>query len=153
MSLDYTLVIETTLEPDQMAQIIANATDLVVQNEYQLAGTAIDMLIRAETARGQEMIADAFGFRPTLHLNVRINPNVTDEDYVEAKRRLIHAVLAVLNHDAGNAVLLANNEQVVLQRINNVLTLNQQWREWETYRLMDAVSMSYRLLPLPSPLL
>ncbi|WP_413470381.1 SitI3 family protein [[Phormidium] sp. LEGE 05292] len=73
---------------------------------------------------GQEVIAEEFGFQPSIVVDFRINPK---DAYKEGKDTLIKGTLDLLDRVQGDAVLLFNGEQPVLQRINGKLRLYSGW--------------------------
>ncbi len=75
----------------------------------------------------------------------RIN---TDDTLEIGERTLIRAVMTLLQKVTGNAILLFNYENLVLQRINNQLIFNQDmWEEW-TANELEKVNLSYELKQL-----
>ncbi len=97
----------------------------------------------------QEIIEEAFGFRPTLRVWFRIAPK---ERRAEGRQATMRAALRLLDGSHQDAVLLFNGEDVVLQRIGEQLVLNEQFAGWGRPVLDDA-AVDYEVRDIPSPLL
>jgi hypothetical protein len=72
----------------------------------------------------QAMIQEFFDFRPSLYVQFRVR---NDAETEARDRELIRATSALLATGPGDAVLLNNGENVVLQRPGGKLEVNAHW--------------------------
>src|SRR3712207_4413623 len=112
MALDYEFEIATDLGPLQALCLLADELGLVWADDSHLLGPALWLSAIEKSALGKAVMEEAFGFRPTLSVGFRLNPNVSDEEYEEGKRTMIRATILLLRHEPGDAVLLFNGENV-----------------------------------------
>ncbi|GAB4299912.1 MAG: hypothetical protein Fur0025_39180 [Oscillatoriaceae cyanobacterium] len=149
MSLDYDLRIATDLATEQTLEILANELKLEWEEGCRLVGSGIVVGAMPEREQGQVIIQQAFGFKPTVNLWFWLDSN---QDYPQGKHSLLIAVISLLRHLPGDAVLLFNSEIVRLQRINGRLIFNQDFSLWSESELAE-VELPFDCQPLPSPLL
>jgi hypothetical protein len=149
VALTYRLEVAADLEPRHALRLLADGLGLDSEAS-ELYGTGILVGAMTPPAQGQDLTEEEFGFRPSLDVWFRLDPNVPDGAYVEAKRRLIRAAMIVLRHTSGDAVLLFNGEQVLLRRRTGRLLLNATWREWVSHGLLAEVTLPHELRDLSS---
>ncbi len=149
MSLHYDLRIATDLAPKQTLELLANGLKLRWEEECRLVDKGIVLGAMQERQSGQAIIQQAFGFKPTINVWFWLDPN---QDYAQGKHSLLIAVIFLLRHLPGDAVLLFNGEIVRLQRINGQLIVNQDFSLWSASELAE-VELPFDCQPLPSPLL
>lgn len=149
MALEFSLVLETPCTPLALLTTIAHDTGLTWSDDSHLLGQGVWISAIEETARGQALMEELFGFRSTVVVGFRINPK---EDYQEGKHTVLRATMVVLKQNVDHAVLLFNGEDIVLQAAGQRLLLNADWGQWPATQLAE-VTLPYELRPLPSPLL
>lgn len=113
MSLDYTLKIATELEPAHIMPMLANGLGLTQSDDTSLRGEAVFAVVGRMKPLAQEITEERFGFHATLAIYFEL---YSDEDEDEGKRIIGRATAALLKHQVGNAVLLFDDEDVLLQR-------------------------------------
>lgn len=150
MAVEFSLVISTDIEPIQALHIVFKKVGLEWRdsNTY-LVGPGVLVSSIRKGALGQSVIEEAFGFRPNISVFFRISPK---EDYEKGRHTLLQATIELLRQVPGDAVLLFNGENIVLQRIGGQLVLNEEWGNWTPSQLAD-VTLPHELRNLPSPLL
>lgn len=153
MATEYHLSVATPQEPQPVVQLLAEALRLEQQPDGFLVGPGILLGVRPMTGLRRTVLREAFGFDPSLSILFRMYNNAPDDEYSMGKHILIRATMLVLERDPGDAVLLFNGEQVILQRLQGRLALNHDWQEWTSYQLLADVTLPYTLRALPSPLL
>ncbi|MHC5771272.1 MAG: SitI3 family protein [Nostoc sp.] len=149
MALSYGLELETDLSPKQVLHILAQKLDLKWEQETLLgSGVIINALI--EDKDNQLLFNEKFGYKPSVFVGFRVNPN---EYFEEGMRTMIRACMNWLTQIKGNAVLLFNYETIIFQRINYELIFNQEMCEpWIDAEIVN-LNTSYKLQSLVSPLL
>ena len=142
MSLSYTLELEKKLEPKQLLQLLVERHNLQWHQET-ISGKGIWINAYAEDdPENQSLTKKEFGFIPSTIISFRVN---TDDTLEIGERTLIRAVMTLLQQVTGNAILLFNYENLVLQRINNQLIFNQDmWEEW-TANELEGINLPYKL--------
>ena len=65
---------------------------------------------------------------------------------------MLAVVAGLLQQEAGQAVLLFNDETILLQRFNGGLVLNSDWQTWQKQGT-DQIVLPHKMQSLPSPLL
>ncbi len=149
MALEFDLSISTEFEPMQTLQILSQRLGLERDSNMNLLAAGVSVSAITKSALGQSVIEDGFGFRPNIAVCFRIYPN---EDYEQGKVTLLRATVELLSQVRGDAVLLFNGEEIVLQRIEENLLLNQDKSIWSPLQL-SKITLPYELRSLPSPLL
>lgn len=149
MALNYVLNLEANIKPVEALQLIYKYFGLEWHKKDSLAGLGVIVYATQISQIGQEVIAEEFGFQPSIAVDFRINPK---DAYKEGKDTLIRATLELLYHVPGNAILLFNGEQPVLQRINGTLRLYPGW-ETTAKTILDDRKLPYKLYqPQSSPI-
>lgn len=150
MSLSYSLIMLTELKPEQVAQFLAREVPGLTQtHDVDLVGQAVTVGVGKEGKLGQDITEETFGFRPTLNVVFHVYPS---EGYEEGKRLMGRATAAVLRDVPGDAVFIGGGEDVVLQRINGELTINEGYCDWITPEL-DAAGVGYEQRQLATPVM
>lgn len=153
MALEYSFEGALDLDATAALQQVATELGLSATDSVRLHGPALQIFTLSQSDLRKSVIEDAFHFRPTLSIGFRIDSNASDQDYETGKHLLIRVVVALLQQSPGAAVLLFNGETVLLQRLDERIVLNQDWREWTSYDLLRDVTLPYDQRPLPSPLM
>lgn len=151
MSLGYNLDIATDLTPSEVTDIMADALAPHKHNDAALKLPGLGIISNRPGNYSQTVVAEDYGFRPTLNVIFEIDAN---EDYIGGMRAMMCGVMALLRHESGDAVMLFNGERTVLQRIGGKLLLNEKWDNWTAHaRLLPEVTLPYELCFVPSPAL
>ena len=124
MALNYVLNLEANIKPVEALQIISISLGLEWYKRDSLAGLGVVVYATQKSQIGQEVIAEEFGFQPNIVVDFRINPK---DAYKEGKDTLIKGTFDLLDRVQGDAILLFNGEQPVLQRIKGKLKLYSGW--------------------------
>jgi hypothetical protein len=141
MALNYVLNLEANIKPVEALQFISKYLGLEWHKRNSLAGLGVIVYATKKNQLGQEVIAEEFGFQPSIAVDFRINPK---DAYKEGKDTLIRATLELLDHLPGNAILLFNGEQPVLQKINGKLRLYLGW-EATAKTILDDRKLFYEI--------
>ena len=140
MALEYVLRIDSDFSVHQMAEIVADRIDAKIEPD-QLSRPGLTIHISPETERGYAVIKQAFGFSPTVRVVFRLDKFEHTES---ARKQLLSATLELLRRSQGNAVLLFNNEDVVLLRTHGRLILNDESGFWTSDHLSE-IDLPYRM--------
>lgn len=97
----------------------------------------------------QDLTEEAFGFRPTLGMTFRIQ----SRDYSVAMKAIIRAVMTLLEHSPGDAVLAANGEYVSLQRLDGELLIDLSSNPLHMELILPEVTLPHEVRVLPQPML
>jgi hypothetical protein len=153
MSLNYDLEIATSLNPKQVLQIIVDELGFTWCEQGNLQGPQVAVSAISQSPLGQSVIEEGFGFRPKIHLSFWISSHANEEEGRIARQSVIRAVMTILRYESGDAVLLFNGENLLLQRLNGNLILNSVWKEWTSYYLFDEITLPCERREIASPLL
>ncbi len=150
MSISYTYYTASSLKPEQAMQLIAQTLGAQLSGPVDLR-TPNSLVIHATEqdpgSRGEEMIEEGFGFRPSLRVGFRL---AKEYEARERDRELAHAATVLLEAAAGDAVLLVNGEHVLLQRLGGRLELSPGWAEaLQTARAFPTLRHEVRSIPSP----
>lgn len=166
MALSYRLSIATELKPFQALNIVKERLNLEWSssscNSY-LFGADISLGAYLEDDCDEEdsdcaTIKEAFGFTPTIAVWFKF---INTGNYDKAVCTMFQVTMTLLSQKvSGDAVLLFNGEQIVLQRLKGQLLLNDESKSvidgksqpWITVFLSE-ITLPYQLRDLPSPLL
>lgn len=149
MALEFSLEAAMDVEPNHALHLIADTIGVSWADQDHLSGLGVRISAINGTDLRKLVIADAFQFVPSLSVGFRVQPK---ENYQEGKHTVLRAVMVLLDHFSGDAVLLFNGEDVVLQRLNSSLVINNYWSQWSTAQLAE-IDQPYELRTLISPLL
>jgi hypothetical protein len=129
MALEYTLLLQEPAQPAEAAARLVASGDFAARDD---GITAPDLLVwvRAPGALS-ELIEDEFGFVPRVQVSFRID---RDGDADAARLRIIRACGALLQAGRSDAVLLFNDDNVVLLREQGRLLLNRELGFWSEAR-------------------
>lgn len=152
MATEYDLNIATGLEPLQVTQIIANELGYKWGGQDHVTTPTLFISATLKEKVSAEYFNKLFGFCPDVLVGFRLQPKSQDGER-SGRQEMLRATMAMLHNESGDGVLLLNGEHVLLQKIAGQLTLNSEWREWESYSLLPEVTLPYEIRPLPSPLL
>ncbi len=161
MALSYTLLITTELEPLQALNIVFAGFNLEwasSPNAYLFGDGLLVGAYLEDDEDGQSTIKEAFGFIPTIGVWFRFT---SPENRDKATSTMFQVTMKLLSQEvSGDAVLLLNGEEIILQRIKGQLFLNDESKlfidgnsqPWITLFLSE-ITLPYQLRSLPSPLL
>ncbi len=152
MATEYSLELATELKPTQVLQLLADELTFEWADATHLLGPGLWVSVIEKGEVGQEIIEESFGFRPTIVVGFRLQPE-TSEDEKAARQMLLRATMFLLRKAPGDAILLLNGEHTRLQRMDGHLVLNSEWGELASYSLFSEVTLPYKMRNLPSPLL
>lgn len=161
MALSYRLHLATELKPLQALNIAFTGSNLewASSPDARLFGDGLLMGAYLEDDDDdRSMIEEAFGFIPTLSVWFRFTYS---EDYGKSINTIFQVTMKLLSQEvSGDAVLLSNGEDIILQRLKGQLLLNDESKlvingksqPWITLFLSE-ITLPYQLRSLPSPLL
>ncbi len=104
------------------------------------------------TACGQfygEMLEDGFGLHFDVGFRFRLAKDPDERQL--GFQAMLQVVVGLLGHEPGQAILLFNDETVLLQRSEGELVLNSDWQGWQKSAL-EIFRVPYQMQSLPSPL-
>lgn len=152
MATEYDLNISTDLKPAYIVQIIAGELDLERNGDDYIITPSLFITATEKEHTSADYYSRLFGFRPNMLMGFRLQPKLPEGERI-GRQEMLRAVMALLRHEAGDAVLLLNGERLILQRLDGRLVLNKEWHEWETYSLLNEITLPHDLQKLKSPLL
>jgi hypothetical protein len=151
---DYTLNLETEKESAELFKLLIQAcgftktSEEVVKKDGVIAGVYLPSNSGPTDEIGSSVFQKAYSFNPNV--GVWLEPSTSKEFTSDAKYlTILQSVISLLEYFSGNAVLLANGEQTVLQRINGHLQIDVKWYEGISLEGLAPDNIA----PLPSPLL
>lgn len=147
MSLNYSLSMNSTQSAEDAFQTVAALPGFAAVAEDVAFGPGVTAYVNAADEEDKEYALEYEGFEPTLDiLLIEDHKGVSDE---AATGNIVRAVMALLHHAAGEAVLRFNAETLLLRLHNGDLTLNSGPQFWEWYPgLLPLVTLPYRLDPI-----
>jgi hypothetical protein len=152
MPIDYDLDIATSLSPETLLGFLTQNYDCLTATDGYLYGPGIGIAAITLGERNQSFMEEMFGFRPTV--SVSFSP-FFDENHLKGAQILVGGVSLLLSKEPGDAVLLHNGENLLLQRIGAELAISKRWwSNWiDPYHLDPEITLPYVIRDLPSPLL
>jgi hypothetical protein len=151
---DYTLDIETKKESAELFELLIQAcgftkiSEEVAKKDGVIAGVSVTSDTGPRDKMGRSIFQQAYGFNPNV--SVWIKPSSSKEfTFSENYLTILQSVISLLEHFSGNAVLLCNGEQTVLQRMNGHLQIDIKWYEGISLEGFGPDNIA----ALPSPLL
>lgn len=148
MSITHSLIVASEMTPSKMRELMLNSSlGLRPGRDDYLRGEGVHVSVSKETELGQAVVSDDFGFRPILSIIFDMESN---EDEDEGYRIVGRVVVAWLQREAGDMVLLFLGEDVVVQRLNGCVMLIEDWHEWLTPQL-GAAGIRYERRPAMTP--
>ena len=145
MALEYMLRIATNLEQKTILDFFAQILELAVEPD-QLSGSGLTVYASPENELGRAIINDEFHFAPTLRITFRLDKF---DDTELGKIKLLRGTLELLRQTPSDAVLLFNNEDVVLLRAGGRLALNDRSGFWTPSHLSQ-VKLPYEFRSIAS---
>lgn len=145
MALEYMLRIATNLEPEKVLDFFASILELKKEPDY-LSGSGLIIYASPESELGRSIINDEFHFTPTVRVTFRLDKF---DDMEIGKIKFLRGTLELLRQAPGDAVLLFNNEDVILQRTGGRLILNDKSSFWTPEHLSE-VKLSYEMRSIAS---
>lgn len=150
---EYYLESATTQKPMQVLHFLSEqlgfelVTNDPKNNQTCLKGSGLVVVAFKHTF--PQVIEEIYGFKPTVHLQFRIIPYTTGFEWADIL--VLRAVMILLGHEPGDAVLLFNGwfPLIILQRISGQLVLNQGGLNWSESQLAE-VSLRYEMQNLPN---
>lgn len=125
MALDYDLELVSKRSPKQIIDLLVKELQFKSFNEQHILGAGVSISVISAAGLGDDLIADAFGFRPTIHIGFRLLHQ--SDEYEDGKILMTKSVMTMLHHEADDAVFLFQGETVLLQRISGKLVINNTW--------------------------
>ena len=138
MAVSYTIDTASGLSSSAVSGLLARLPDFA-QTVNGLAAPDLLISIWEPSALASSIIEEAFGFRPKLEVDFRVDDL---RDGAAAVDRILRATAALLRDTAEDTALLLNGESVVLTRLQGRLLLYSIPRFWTDVRL--------KLMPEPS---
>jgi hypothetical protein len=153
MSIEYELKLATKLNPKTALHLIAQEYGFAFGEQGNLQGPGIVVGAIAIDEQSQSFMEEMFQFRPTVNIWFCLDPN--GEDYLENEQVIVGAISLLFNKESGDAALLHNGENLLLQRINGETIISDKW--WNNWfspcRLTSKITFPHIVRNLPSPLL
>lgn len=124
MALSYVLEIETKIE----SEILSN----LINNQFFINQKELIIVIEEMEECDLDLTESLFNFRPNLAVIFRINSLYNNHKNLKL---IAQITLFILQKIIGNAILLYNEEIMIMQRIDEQLIFNQQ--EWKILSGVD----------------
>jgi len=149
MSLSYTMSMNSTQSAQDAFQAVAALPGFEAVAEDMAVAPGMSAHVTAADEEDKEYGLEEEGFEPTLDIQfVEKRRGVGGE---VAMANIVRAVVALLHHADGEAVLRYNYETLLLRLHAGELVLNREPQFWEWYPgLLSLVTLPYRLGPLAS---
>jgi hypothetical protein len=153
MSIEYELKLATKLNPETALRLIAQEYGFAFGEQGNLQGPGIVVGAIAIDEQSQSFMEEMFQFRPTV--NIWFCPDPNGADYLESEQVIVGATSLLFNKESGDAVLLHNGENLLLQRRNGEVAISDKWwSDWfSPCHLTSEIMFPYTVRNLPSPLL
>jgi hypothetical protein len=130
MALSYVLEIETKITSEILLSMI--------NHQFSINNNELIIIVDEVEISDIELTESLFNFRPNLSVMFRINSLNNNHYYLKL---IAQISLFVLERISGNAVLLFNEEIMIIQRINEKLIFNQQ--EWQ---MLSGIDLNHIML-------
>lgn len=149
MSITHSLMIETEQTPRAIGALLhANVTGLRDFREGWLRGEGVRVYVGAIDGYSQGVHSELYGLRSTVAVLFYME---SDEDEDEGERIIGRAVAAVLNHVAGDAILLCVGEVPVMRRTKERVSVTDECGTWVGESLAAAgLAFESRELVMPA---
>ena len=156
MAIEFDLDLSSGVEPTQALEMLSSHIGGLVLtwngvNSDYLRGSTIEINVAEPIRSWPEIIREGFGFVPTLVVRFRFKLRA-ETDYDTNRQIMFRATMYMLEH-AQDAVLLANGETIILQRLGGKLAFNSECVVWDEEWLKSRLTIPFEYRPLPSPLL
>jgi hypothetical protein len=130
MALSYVLEIETKITSEILLSMI--------NHQFSIDNNELIIIVDELEISDIELTESLFNFRPNLAVMFRINSLNNNHYYLKL---IAQISLFVLERISGNAVLLFNEEIMIIQRSNEKLIFNQQ--EWQ---MLSGIDLNHIML-------
>lgn len=101
----------------------------------------------------RESTVETLGFVPKTTITFRLLNNAGEPLTRTNIVAMVNSVLSLISTYGGDAVLLLNDEQIVLQHLGANTTLDSTWEYWVSIPELAALTHSYPTQPVPQPFL
>ncbi|HYO60164.1 SitI3 family protein [Archangium sp.] len=152
MALEYSLELSTSMRRTQALEALAGRVDGLTwgRDGIFLLGSTITISASEPPGIARKVIERGFKFVPTLSIGFRF---ISNTDYEIFGKIMLQGTMLLLEH-AQDAVLLFNEEIIVLQRLGGQLAFNSDYHIWDDDDwLRSRINIPFERRPLPSPLL
>jgi len=151
MSIEYNFAVSTESSVASLLEVVQHQFDLSLSRDQTfLDGVGVQMFAAVCSQSYQEMLEESFGSRFDIGIRFRLSKDLDEREV--GYRTMLEVVVELLKREAGQAVLLFNDEIILLQRFDGDLVLNLDWQTWQKQGT-DLITLPYRMQSLPSPLL
>lgn len=149
MAINYTAHVDTPLDMSEFTNQFAQAAHLERSDDgvWHKHGLIIRCYLPGELQ--SSVILDAFGFKPRITVSFIFDK---DYDFGNNVSTMLEMLNVFRNIPIHRYILLANDEQVVLDYRDNQLVLNAQWDDWHKPQYA-VIAPPYRIETIHSPLL
>jgi hypothetical protein len=153
MAIEYLFLGSQDLSNNELLEFFADAVDGSVVNGDYVERDGLFIIPRHDDSGDQTYITDIFGFVPRIAVTFRFW-NLASREVAKANTvTMIRATLLLLHKYQGKGVLLFNYEEVVLQKLNGGVVVNNEWEELAELPELRELVKTRELRPLPQPLL
>ncbi|GAA2068216.1 SitI3 family protein [Polymorphospora rubra] len=153
MALQYTFQTRTRLAPTEALPIVGHEVGGRVVDGTEIQRDGMQVVFEALARRDGRSTGEAIGFAPRMSVAFNL---VNEGDHAERRTnlaRMIRAVLALLDQDQEDGMLLMDYEQIVLERVGKRLSLNSDWTNWVELPELATIAQRYDCRPFPAPFL
>lgn len=151
MSIEYQLDISTDQVPQQVLETLYRHGGFAWSEDRTFLQAAGVQLTAISCGRSWRVIMqESFFFAPDVEVRFRLDKDL--EERLRGYDIMLTAVMTLLQGGAGDAVLLFNDETILLERFGGHLALNLDWQTWHRQGT-GLITLPYKMQSLPSPLL
>lgn len=153
VALQYTLQSRSRLTPEQAAAVVAHEVGGQLTEGPEIHCDGMQVAFAALDRSDSRSTGEAIGFAPRVSVAFDL---VNEGDHEGRRRnlaRMVRAVLALLDQDQEDGMLLMDYEQIVLERLGKRLTLNSDWTNWSELPELAQIAQRYDCRPFPAPFL
>jgi len=151
MSIEYQLNVSTNGNASHLLETVHHQSGLPWSRDRTfLNGAGVQVSALACSRSHREIFEESFGIRFDVEIRFRLSKDLDERS--EGYRTMLTVVMELLQQEAGQIVLLFNEEIILLQRFDGELVLNLDWQTWRKQGV-DLITLPYKMRSLPSPLL
>lgn len=124
MAMDFSLEIETSMKPEQVADLILNIEGFEkdTENNSYFSAEGLSGGVRSLDEISQEVLQEEVG----ILANVRIWYRLDHSEYEKGMRNGLRTFTTILERTKGDAVVRLNGDDIKLLRKDGKLTLNSE---------------------------
>lgn len=153
MALSYVLEASFEATAPELLDLLAEALRGTIVENWYVRCDGMDVTPEAVEPGDRESTAASLGFTPRTLVIFTMDNLASPTVRASSHLAMVEATLELLNRFAGDAVLLLNDEYIVLQRLRGPVTLNVAWEALSAIPSLARLAAPFEQRVLPQPYL